>query len=242
MRQCLLLLMECFILMFFQLQVFYLPQLESEVVLFGLGSFGLLACFVQLALCFAVGSEACAVLADCASVLGYGVEHGELEILFAQQEILMLGVNVGQQMGQRAQVGHGDRCVVDKTTALASGCQFASDDAFAILAVQFVLGTKGLQLGSCLAESPFDGALCGTWQDAFRVGTLPCEQSDGTQQDALSRSCFAGDDGETVVPIDIQFLNKYVVAYAEMRKHVCVYFFSFFHDSFCEASIAKRIS
>ena len=79
-------------------------------------------------------------------------------------------------------------------------------------------------------------------QDAFRVGTLPCEQSDGTQQDALSRSCFAGDDGETVVPIDIQFLNKYVVAYAEMRKHVCVYFFSFFHDSFCEASIAKRIS
>ena len=106
MGQSLLLFLKFCIFLLFQAERFNLGQLETQVVLFGLGRSCSLPCLFQLFLCVFVCFVAEMVLEGGVFVLCYSIQHIHLEILLSQQKILMLGVNIHEAMGQGTQVCH----------------------------------------------------------------------------------------------------------------------------------------
>ena len=65
----------------------------------------------------------------------------------------------------------------------------------------------------------FDDALAGTRLDGLAIGTLAYQQTDGAQDDGLTRTGLAGNDRKACVEVDIERLNQCIVLYMNGLQH-----------------------
>jgi hypothetical protein len=59
----------------------------------------------------------------------------------------------------------------------------------------------------------FDNALGRSCLDAFRVGTLAQQESDGSEDDGFSRTRLTRNDGEAALEVNVEAVNECVVLY-----------------------------
>ena len=106
------------------------------------------------------------------AVLGNDVHHVELEILFLQQQVLMLGVDVHELLADGLHDRKGHRRIVDEGTAFAGGGQFTAEDAVFGIIVDVIVGEKAFQLVAAQVEMGFDDTTVASRLDAFGIGPL----------------------------------------------------------------------
>ena len=139
MRGSLLLVLQFFLLSCLESCLRKLRKLEAHVVLLLSRLVESPLHLLQLQPSAFVFGENGAVFCQQFVVVGYYVEHVQLEILFLQQQVLVLRVYVHQHLAQLFHLLHGYGCVVYKSAALSRCRQFASYYALTILlSVQFV--------------------------------------------------------------------------------------------------------
>lgn len=68
-------------------------------------------------------------------------------------------------------------------------------------------------------EDAFHDTLFVAIANGASVGTPAHHESNGSEDDALSRTRFTRDDGEARRPVCLQFINESVVRYGEMFQH-----------------------
>ena len=139
------------------------------------------------------------------------VEHAKLEVVFVEQQVLVLRVDVHQLFAHFLEQGERYGCVVDEGPALACSGQFAPDDAVVRVVVYVVLLEQRLQsvagyVEVCLYEATVASAL-----DDLRVGPLSEQQSDGAEYDALTGSRLAGEYRESRVELHVQLFDERIV-------------------------------
>ena len=189
--------------------------LELEVILLGLVPLQFFAGQTQLFLRLLVAAVECAVTVQFFRVSGQDVHHVPLEILLVEQQVLVLRMNVDEFAAQLFELGYLGRCVVDEGAALARGHDFAADDAFVAVEVKIVGDEEFFQPVSGQGETCLHGAAPCRVFDGAAVGALSQQQADGAQDDRLSGTGLAGDDGETVAERDVLPVDKCVVLYGE---------------------------
>ena len=87
----------------------------------GTVGFYLLLKFFECSLVVAIYAICGAILLQLFFVVGYDVDHTQLEVVFLKQEILILAMDVDELLTKFASCGERDWSVVDKGTTLAVG-------------------------------------------------------------------------------------------------------------------------
>ncbi len=141
-------------------------------------------------------------------VAGNDVDHRQLEVLLAEQQVLVLRVNVDQLFAQLLERLQRDGRIVDEGSALAGGGQLAADDGVVGVVLYIVVAEEGLHAVARQVEVGLDDALVGALLQRLRVGALSQEQAYGSEYDALARPRFAGNHGESGVQLDIELVNE----------------------------------
>ena len=177
-----------------ELRLFQLIVLEAQVVLVVLALLGCLQCFCQRLLRLAQCTIILLIGRQSLCIVGNGVQNVQLEILLAEQEVLMLRMDVDEAFTQFLQGGETDGRVVDEGTALACTRQFAPDDAFCSVEIKVVLLEEIAHTILTYVEfSLYHTTLCPSL-DRLGVCPLSAQQSDSSENDALTGSRFACDD------------------------------------------------
>ena len=104
-----------------EVSLLQLIQLETDVVFFLLGLGSLLLQLLQLLLQSLVAGIFLAVEDEQDFILRHDIDHAQLETVVAQQEILVLGMNVNQFCPQFLHNGEGNRGIVHECTRFAGG-------------------------------------------------------------------------------------------------------------------------
>ena len=177
-----------------ELRLFQLIVLEAQVVLVVLALLGCLQCFCQRLLSLAQCTIILLIGRQSLRIVSNGVQNIQLEILLAEQEVLMLRMDVDEAFTQFLQGGETDGRVVDEGTALACTRQFAPDDAFRSVEIKVVLLEEIAHTILTYVEfSLYHTTLCPSL-DRLGVCPLSAQQSDSSENDALTGSRFACDD------------------------------------------------
>ena len=140
------------------------------------------------------------------------VEHAQLEALGRQQEVLVLRVDVDEALAQQLHDGERYGCVVDEGTALARGGYLAAYDALGVV-LNLVLFEQRLQFVACDVEGSLDDTFRSSLAYGGSLGTLSGEQPDGTEEDRLTGTRFARDNGETFCKVEVEQLDERIVLY-----------------------------
>ena len=106
-------------------------------------------------------------------VVGDDVHDTHLEVLFLQEQILMLAVNVHQQLTTLAHQGQGHGGVVDKRAALATATHFSSEDAVRGIVVDVVFLKEVFEMVSTQIEMRLNDAFVSSFLDLSGVCALP---------------------------------------------------------------------
>ena len=117
------------------------------------------------------------------------VEHVQLEALLVEQEVLMLGVDIDEQLAQLFHLRQRGRCVVDEGTALTRSIKLAAQDAL-VFVLQFVGFEERLHAIGRHVEVRLNDAFRSPLADGLHVGTLTQQQADGSQNDGLAGTCL----------------------------------------------------
>ena len=128
-------------------------------------------------------------------------------------------MNVYKSDAQFAHGVQGNGCVVDECSTFSVYIQFASDDTVCFFKFDVVLLEEVMQMESLQIEMSFDNAFLFALHDVSQFGAVAQQQPDGSKNDAFSCSCFAGNDRETGVEIDVEFFNESEVFDIEMCEH-----------------------
>ena len=188
------LLLQSRLLAFHELRLLQLVELESQVVLVVLALLCPFDGISQRLLSLSQRMVLLLVVRQSVSILRHRVEDVQLEVLLAEQEVLMLRMDVDESFTQFLQGGEAHRRVVDKGTALACTRQFAPDDALRSVEIKVVLLEEIAHTILTYVEFCFHHtALCPSL-NRLGVGSLSAQQPDSSQNDALSGSRFACDD------------------------------------------------
>ena len=136
------------------------------------------------------GLEGCVILADEGLISCHRVEGVEEKVLVAQKKVLMLRVDVDEFAAHLAQHAKCGRSVVDEG-ATFSGCRhFSAHDDGAVFEVDVSRLQQFFHGQSSDVKSAFDNALLGTAFDGFGIGAIALQQSECTENDTLTRTCF----------------------------------------------------
>ena len=128
-------------------------------------------------------------------------------------------MDVDESCAQLTQLIDLGGCVVDECTALAGRRELAPDDAGVAVEVQLMLSEEAVHAVTFQVKLGLDDAAVAASLDGAGVCALPQQEADGTQKDALARTCLAGDDRESAVKADIQCLDKRIVLNDERLQH-----------------------
>ena len=105
-------------------------------------------------------------------VAGDDVHHVELEVLFLQQQVLVLRVDVNELFAEFAHLGERHGCVVDEGTAFASGGQFSANDGIRQIFVDVIVDEELPHVISREVEVRLDDAAIPSRLDGLGVGTV----------------------------------------------------------------------
>ena len=105
-------------------------------------------------------------------VAGDDVDDAELEVVFLQEKVLMLGMDVDELLPELSDDVQGDRCVVDEGAAFPGGGEFAPEDAVGGIVVDVVLREEVFELVAAEVEACLDDAAVGALLDGLGVGAL----------------------------------------------------------------------
>ena len=103
-------------------------------------------------------------------------------------------MDVHQLLAQFLEYSQRHGGVVDEGTAFAGGCQFTTHDGIGVVILYLVFIEQWSHVVAREVEVGLDDALVGSLLDGFRVGTLPQQQPDGSEDDALSCSRLTSND------------------------------------------------
>ena len=202
-RQCRTLLLQFLLDTVGEVSALQLIILEAEEVL-------ILPCRLQLLLHIRelpdvslIKGESLGIVVLGVAVMGYDVHDTELEILFLKQQVLVLGVYIHQTAAQRAEEQQWCRTVIDEGPRLTVGGELAADDTLVFVIVGIVLVEQFLKLVTRDVELCLDDAFLLARLYGLGVSPVAKEQTDGTEDDALSRSGLTGDNGEAFREIDV---------------------------------------
>ena len=124
-----------------------------------------------------------------------GVDHAQLEIVFAKKKILVLGMNVDEALAKFFQQGKSYRHIIDKGAALASSCQLTADNRVGHIWLQVVLFEERLHVFIVREiEVGLHHTFVGTLLQCLHICTLAKQQTDGTKDDAFACTRLASDD------------------------------------------------
>ena len=168
---------------------------------------------LQLSKRLLVGGESLLVGRQLFLALSDNVEHAQLEIVLAEQQVLVLRVYVHEPVAQLFEHGQGHGSVVDEGTALALCRQLAAYDGVRGVEVYVVLPEKVLHLVMGEVEVRLYDAAVGPGLHRLGVGPLPQQQPYGSKDDALTRTRLARDDGESAVELHVEHVDERVVLY-----------------------------
>ena len=93
-----------------------------------------------------VGLVGSAVFVALTLIASYQINHIELEVLLAQEQVLMLAVDVDKAFAQVLHLLEGDRAVVDEGTALAIGSHLTAHDAILLIVVEVMFFKESLEM------------------------------------------------------------------------------------------------
>ena len=123
--------------------------------------------------------------------------------------------DVGSEFLQKLQVG---RAVVDEGAALGRRENLSPQDE-GVVVVGIVAFKEWLESQPSNIESGLDNTFAVFVGEHLRVGTLPQQQTQSTQQNRLSRTGLAGDDHKAHVESDIRLANQCVVFNMQCLQH-----------------------
>ena len=152
-------------------------------------------------------------------MVGNGVDDAQLEGGIFEQQIAMLRVNIQQSKGNLPEDSNIDRTVVDEGAALAVCCDLAAQDAFCRFVIQFVLLEDWLHVIALDAENTLNGTFRSSGHDARCVSSLSHEQTQGAEDDGLTRACLASHDAEPGLQVDVECLDEDVIIDGQMLEH-----------------------
>ena len=124
-------------------------------------------------------------------------------MIVAQQEILVLRMDIDQAVSQFLQDGKRYGRIVDKSSRLAGSEQFAPEDTGGRIKLQVVVEEEAVELIFRDVESRLDDTFAGTFLYAFVIGSLSEHQTQGAEDDRLSGAGLARDYRESVIEADV---------------------------------------
>ena len=134
---------------------------------------------------------------------------------------------INQANAQLSQNGERHGHVIYKRAALARGGKFATQDALPFVVLQIVFFKVLLHAVCRQVETCFDDTFGRSCLDAFRVGTLAKQQSDGTKDNGFSRTRLTRNNGKAALEVNIEAVDECVVLYVEVGKHYLLFFILF---------------
>ena len=133
----------------------------------------------------------------------------------------VLPVDVYELRADVFELGEGGGLVVDVAAAFAFDVYGAADGKLAAVFIQQALFAQlGLQ-GWVFADVKQGGKLgfvCAC-ADLAVIGFVAQQQGDGVQRDGFARACFAGEHGEAVLEVEVQFFYDDEVLQGKGEKH-----------------------
>ena len=157
---------------------------------------------------FAVSVVLLLVNLELVGILSDDIHHIQLKVFFLQKKILMLRMNIHELLSQFSHTGKRHRGIIDEGTALAGCSQLSSDDRIIGIIVDVVIIEEFLHTISGEIEVSLYHATVSSSLDRLTVSTVTQKQSDGTEDDTLSCSCFTRDDGEARIERYIQLVDE----------------------------------
>ena len=146
------------------------------------------------------------------------VHNVQLEVLLAEQQVLMLAVYVDELLAELAHKGECHGRIVDEGATLAISVHLATQQTLLRLVVEVVLFEEAFQhvgVVDTKVERCLNDALVATTLHLLCIGAVAKQQSYGTDDDALSGTGFARNDGETRVELHLKMVDEREVAYIE---------------------------
>ena len=141
------------------------------------------------------------------------IEHIQLKIPIAQQQILMLRVNIYERSAQLPELRHRYRCVVYECAAASRRRHLAPHDALALVVVEVACLEERLQIIPRKVEHPLDYAACSPLAHHFSIGALPQHHRDCTKKHRFSRSRLTGNNRKTIGKSNLKMVDKGKIIY-----------------------------
>ena len=208
------LLLPCLVGGFFELRQLELHVLQIVAVL--LGCFGERAEPVGRA--FVVGVYGAVPFAEFRPGC-HRVERVEDEAFVADEQVLVLRMDVDEERAEFFQLGGSHGRVVDEGAALAGGRHLAAHDTLRGVEVDVVRFEERLHVEALQAERCLDHTFLLSRLDGLGIGTAAQQQFERTEHDAFARTRFARNHRETGLPVDVELFNQCVVGYCEALNH-----------------------
>ena len=108
--------------------------------------------------------------------------------------------------------------VVDESTAFLLRVEFTAKDALG-LKVEVIFLKQGLQVFVIQCKLGFHHAFLVLVVEHACVGTVAQGKTQCAEQDGLARASFAGNDIETSLKTDTQFVNQGVITDVQLLEH-----------------------
>ena len=146
------------------------------------------------------------------------VHNVQLKVFLAEQQVLMLAVHVDELLAELAHKGECHRRIVDEGATLAISVHLATQQTLLRLVVEVVLFEEAFQhvgVVDTKVKRCLNDALVATTLHLLRIGAVAKQQSYGTDNDTLSGTGFARNDGEARVEHHLKMVDKCEVAYIE---------------------------
>ena len=141
-------------------------------------------------------------------VVGNDIHYAHLEIFFLQKQVLVLTMDVYQQLATLTHECQGHGGVVDKCATFSVGTYFPSKNAVSSIVVDVVFLKEIFKMVSAQVEMCLYDAFIPSFLDLSGICALAQEQMDGTEDDAFAGSCFTGDDRESRIEFDVEFIDE----------------------------------
>lgn len=176
---------------------------------------------------------------------GERVERPQAELFRRKDEVLVLRVDVYELCAQRLERGELHGRVIDESPAFARRGDLPRDEGDGFV-IQVVSGEKLLQFQSREIECSFDQTVAGVVLDRRSVAAAAQQQSEGPQQDRLSRTRLPREDVQVWIEFQFERLDQGVILDFEALEHVSEADFRFYRRCvrrlrFCTSGAAPRL-
>ena len=174
---------------------------------------------LQLALATAELAVYPAILPQPVAGLSHAVEQTGPETAVAQQQRLVLRMNIDQSDADLAQGRQLDGKIVDVSAALAGGRNHPPHDGPLVI-VHIERPEQRLQAVTPDVELGLDDAVAPRVLDRGRVGASSQHQPQRAEQDRLAGSGLAGNDIQPGSELDVQPVNQRIILDRQTTQHI----------------------